>query len=144
MKKSLFLGLVVCFTLLAGSGQANNLVESRVRRVIAGDVFKVEYAGAVVYARLIGVNLPQEQMKKTVDPAYIYNPEAAQKAKIFAVQKLTPAQKVYLEFDQKRRDSKGFLLVYLWLDKDGAEMFNELLLREGYGQVLVRPPNVKY
>lgn len=123
---------------------AGDLVESRVREVIAGDTYKLEYQGAIVPAKLIGVNLPRDKKKKTAAPDYVYNPELAGRAKVFAIQKLITGQRVYLEFDREKRDRDGYLLVYLWLDKEATEMVNEILLREGYGRVKIIYPNVRY
>lgn len=47
-----------------------------------------------------------------------------------------------LEFDQLRTDHRGGLLAYVYLP-DGA-MLNEALLREGYAQVALAPPNLRY
>ncbi len=132
------------FFLGKGFSQPGQLVEGKIKRVLAGDIYKLEYKGAIVQTRLIGVNLPREQKIKTASQEYYYNPQQAQQARIFATQRLTPGQKVYLEFDRMERDREGYLLVYLWLDREGKEMFNEILLREGYGRLLLRPPNLKY
>ena len=47
-----------------------------------------------------------------------------------------------LEFDAERKDDYGRLLAYAYLT-DGT-MFNETLLREGYAQVAIFPPNTRY
>ena len=48
---------------------------------------------------------------------------------------------VRLEFDVERLDRYGRTLAYVWL---GDELFNEVLVREGYALVTTYPPNVKY
>jgi micrococcal nuclease len=48
----------------------------------------------------------------------------------------------FLELDVQTRDTYGRLLAYVWLG-DGT-LFNMLILREGYAQVLTIPPNVRY
>jgi len=143
-KKSALVILFFFGFFLKGFSQPGQLAEGKIKRVLAGDVYKLEYKGAIVQTRLIGVNLPQEKKIKTANQEYYYDPQQAQQARIFASQKLIPGQKVYLEFDRKERDSNGYLLVYLWLDREGKEMFNEILLREGYGRLLLRAPNLKY
>ncbi|MCM8757284.1 MAG: thermonuclease family protein [Candidatus Omnitrophica bacterium] len=144
MMKNARLLILLILLLLGGSTLAADLVESQVKQVIAGDIYKLKYQGTIVPARLIGVNLPKEKKKKTADADYFYNPELAGKAKILAIQKLLAGQNVYLEFDRARRDRDGYLLVYLWLDKEATEMFNEILLREGYGRLKVVRPNIRY
>ncbi len=47
-----------------------------------------------------------------------------------------------LEFDQEREDQFGRLLAYVHLS-DGT-LFNETLLRQGYAQLYIVPPNDKY
>ncbi len=47
-----------------------------------------------------------------------------------------------LEFDVQRHDRFGRTLAYVWLT-DGR-LFNLLILREGYAQVLTIPPNIRY
>ncbi len=47
-----------------------------------------------------------------------------------------------LQFDVQRHDRYGRTLAYVWLT-DGR-LFNLLILREGYAQVLTIPPNVRY
>ncbi len=49
---------------------------------------------------------------------------------------------VWLELDVQTRDVYRRLLAYVWL-ADGS-LFNMVILREGYAQILTIPPNVKY
>jgi micrococcal nuclease len=48
---------------------------------------------------------------------------------------------VGLEPDVQSRDRYGRLLAYLWQDKT---LFNLLIVKEGYAQVLTIPLNVRY
>ena len=50
-------------------------------------------------------------------------------------------KEIALEFDVQERDHYGRLLAYVWIN---GEMFNKVLLREGYAKVATYPPNVKY
>lgn len=52
------------------------------------------------------------------------------------------SEQVELEFDEERTDPYARLLAYVYLQ--GEEMFNETLLREGYAQVAIFPPNTRY
>lgn len=47
-----------------------------------------------------------------------------------------------LEFDVERTDQFDRTLAYAW--KNDRTMLNEAMLREGYAEVVVFPPNVKY
>lgn len=84
--------------------------------------------------RLIGVDAPE-----TRDPdceVQPYGPEAS----AFTTSELQ-GEEVDLEFDEERIDRYDRLLAYVYKDE---EMFNETLLREGYAQVAIFPPNDEY
>ena len=49
---------------------------------------------------------------------------------------------VYLEKDAGDTDKYGRLLRYVYTE--GGKMFNEVLVQEGYAQVMTIQPNVKY
>jgi micrococcal nuclease len=59
-------------------------------------------------------------------------------ASAFATDELS-GQSVGLEFDVEREDQYDRLLAYV-----GAEMFNEVLLEEGYAQAYPYEPNTRY
>ena len=103
-----------------------------VERVVDGDTFVLDNGERV---RLIGVNTP-ESVKPGEEPE-VYGKEASQYTK-----RMLEGQRVRLEFDVSERDRYGRLLAYVYLE-DGT-FFNELLLTEGYAQVMTVPPNVKY
>lgn len=105
-----------------------------VLRVVDGDTIEVMYQGKKEDVRLIGVDTPETvHPSKPVQP---YGPEAS----AFTKAQLT-GQRVGLEFDVEERDRYGRLLAYVWL---GDQMFNEVLVKEGYAQIATFPPNVKY
>lgn len=51
-------------------------------------------------------------------------------------------REVGLEYDVQRRDQYRRALAYAWLQN--GTLFNMLILKAGYAQVLTIPPNVKY
>jgi micrococcal nuclease len=106
-----------------------------VSRVVDGDTIEVSPAvGGIDEVRLIGIDTPE-----TKDPAEgiePYGPEAS----AFATDELS-GQSVDLEFDVEREDQYGRLLAYVYV---GGEMFNEVLLEEGYAQDYPYPPNTRY
>lgn len=105
-----------------------------VLRVVDGDTIEVMYQGKKESVRLIGVDTPETvHPSKPVQP---YGPEAS----AFTKARLG-GQRVGLEFDVEQRDQYGRLLAYVWL---GDQMFNQVLVQEGYAQVATFPPNVKY
>ena len=108
-----------------------------VERVVDGDTVVVNpVVSGTEDVRLLGVDTPE-----TVDPAEPiepYGPEAS----TFAKQQLE-GQRVTLIFDQERTDQYGRALAYVQIVGQG-ETFNETLLRQGYAQLYVVPPNVRY
>lgn len=103
-------------------------------RVVDGDTIEVMFQGKKEDVRLIGVDTPETvHPSKPVQP---YGPEASAFTKSY----LTGKQ-VGLEFDVEQRDKYGRLLAYVWIDN---QMFNRVLVKEGYAQVATFPPNVKY
>lgn len=109
-------------------------VQAKVIRVIDGDTIEVELNGKTEKVRLIGVDTPE-----TVHPT-IGEEKYGKEASNFTKSQLEGKQ-VTLEFDVQERDQYGRLLAYVWL---GDQLFNEILVREGYAQVSTFPPNVKY
>lgn len=136
--RNLFSLLLACFLVsFLASGcefSQSDPDTAQVVRVIDGDTIEVSINGTTEKVRFIGVDTPETvHPTKGVEP---YGREASN----FTKEKLTD-QTVKLEFDVEERDQYGRLLAYVWL---GEEMFNEVLLREGYAQIATYPPNVKY
>jgi endonuclease YncB( thermonuclease family) len=100
-------------------------------RVIAGDLLHLSTGEEV---RLIGVETPE-----TTPPEKPGQPLGTE-ASAFATQ-LVEGKKVRLEFDVQRQDKSKRLLAYVYV---GDLMLNTELVRQGYAQVAISPPNVKY
>jgi micrococcal nuclease len=108
-----------------------------VERVVDGDTIEVNPAvGGTQDVLLLGVDTPE-----TVDPnepVEPYGPEAS----AFTKQQLE-GESVTLIFDQEKTDQYGRALAYVRISGQG-ETFNETLLRQGYAQLYVVPPNDRY
>lgn len=107
----------------------------RVIRVVDGDTIIVAYEEKEERVRLIGIDTPESvhnDERKNTDEGKI--------ASDFTKAKLE-GKYVDLEFDVERRDQYDRLLAYVWLED---EMFNRVLLEEGYAKTVVFPPNIKY
>lgn len=113
----------------------NNIKMYKVTRVVDGDTIKVDFNGKEESVRLIGIDTPE-----SVHPDATKNLPEGKLASEFTKDRLE-GKEVILEFDVQERDHYGRLLAYVWV---GGEMFNKVLLREGYAQVATYPPNVKY
>ena len=86
--------------------------------------------------RLLGVDTSE-----TVDPnepVEPYGPEAS----AFTNQQLE-GERVTSIFDQEKRDQYGRALAYVQISSQ-SETFNETLLKQGYAQLYVVPPNDRY
>jgi micrococcal nuclease len=102
--------------------------------IVDGDTIKVKMAGNTEKVRLIGVDTPE-----------LNHPTRGEEPYALAARKYTQSQlankSVLLEFDVEKTDQYGRLLAYVWLEK---QMFNEMLLKEGFAQLSTYPPNIKY
>jgi micrococcal nuclease len=106
-----------------------------VSRVVDGDTIEVSPAvGGIDEVRLIGIDTPEtKDPTEGVEP---FGPEAS----TFVTDELS-GQSVGLKFDVEREDQYGRLLAYVYV---GSEMFNEVLVEEGYAQAYPYPPNTSY
>lgn len=125
------------------------LIPIKVIRIIDGDTFKGIIESDTLTVRLIGIDCP-ESRKNT--KAYNDAKESendvgtivamGELAKEFTKKHLKKNETVYLEFDVGENDKYGRILAYVWLSD--TLMYNDLILKEGYAQMMTIPPNVKY
>jgi micrococcal nuclease len=116
------------------------LVPVKFVRIVDGDTIKVDWKGAVVSVRYIGVDAPESV--KPNSPVAWMGPQASA-----ANQRLMDRSggTVYLEKDVSETDRYGRLLRYVWIKTEGGWlMVNLELLRLGVAQVATFPPDVKY
>ncbi|MCT4565660.1 MAG: thermonuclease family protein [Maledivibacter sp.] len=126
----------------------NNLGDSDyekavVKRVVDGDTIEVILNGIKEKIRFIGVNTPESAGK------YKYKPQPYGKEASKFTNSSLLGKVIYLEKDVGDKDKYGRLLRYVWLTEPSKgnleeNMFNAILLREGYGRVMTIQPNVKY
>ncbi|MDF1618562.1 thermonuclease family protein [Petrocella sp. FN5] len=110
----------------------NNLEKVKVIRIVDGDTIVVD---GDVRVRFIGVDTPETVKPDSV--VEIYGKEASDFTK-----RMIEGVYIYLERDISDVDQYGRALRYIFLE-DGT-LFNELLIKEGYGKVVTYPPDVKY
>jgi micrococcal nuclease len=132
-----------CLLVIAGSlffaspalAQTSQIVT--VERVVDGDTIEVSPAvSGTKDVRLLGVDTPE-----TVDPNEPVEPYGPQ-ASAFTKRQLEGLL-VTLIFDRERTDQYGRALAYVRLGNQ-SKTFNETLLRRGYAQLYVVPPNDRY
>ena len=114
-----------------------------VKKVIDGDTIVVLVNGVEEKIRMIGVNTPESVGKYLDNPQY-YGKEASNFTK-----KNLLGKHVYLERDRGDTDRFGRYLRYVWLKnpEEGTikdDLFNAILIAEGYGEVMIISPNDKY
>lgn len=107
----------------------------KVIHIADGDTITVLYKGTREEIRLIGIDTPE--VKDPRKPIGCYAIEASN----FTKSILTNAT-VTLEFDKELRDKYKRLLAYVWLS-DG-QMFNWILVKEGYATTATIKPNTRY
>lgn len=134
-KKIISLGIALLAVIFGLINQNMNSDQYRVVRVVDGDTLILDIDNKEERVRLIGVDTPE-----SVHPDASKNVKAGKIASDFTKSRLE-GEYVELEFDVQERDRYGRILAYVWHE---GEMFNKLLLKEGYAQVATFPPNVKY
>ena len=134
-KKIISLGIALLALIFGLINQNLNDGKYRVVRVVDGDTLIIEMEDKEERVRLIGVDTPE-----SVHPDASKNVETGKIASDFTKSRLE-GEYIELEFDVQERDRYGRILAYVWHD---GEMYNKVLLREGYAQVATFPPNVKY
>lgn len=137
---SLFLGILIFFfargnTPLGDDAKRKESTAILVQKVVDGDTIKVLIDGKEETLRLIGIDTPE-----SVHPDPTKNTEWGKIASKFTKEQLE-GREIQLELDVQERDRFGRLLAYVYLE---GELFNEVLVREGWAQVSTHPPNVKY
>ena len=134
-KKIISLGIALLAVIFGLINQNMNSDQYRVVRVVDGDTLILDIDNKEERVRLIGVDTPE-----SVHPDASKNAKAGKIASDFTKSRLE-GKYIELEFDVQERDRYGRILAYVWHE---GEMFNKLLLKEGYAQVATFPPNVKY
>lgn len=124
------------------------LVEATVARHIDGDTLVVELDdGTRETVRLIGVDTPE------IDGPYTEAEPFGEEASRFTEQALPPGTLIYLAMDESDRDRHDRLLRYLWLspvedrsadDQVRSQLFNAILIAEGYAEARTYEPDTAY
>src|SRR3989344_1004643 len=117
---------------VAGLGTTGVLVT----HVVDGDTIQIETGETVRY---IGIDTPETVHPKK--PVECYGKEASNKNK-----ELVQGKRVVLEADKEDKDLYGRLLRYVYLPLENGQMLfiEDYLIREGYGKLLIIPPDDKY
>lgn len=119
--------------------ESSTKIETQVLRVVDGDTIEVQVNDKKNSVRLIGIDTPESVDPRR--PIECFGKEASLEAK-----RLLEGEKVFLEKDVSEVDKYGRLLRYVYLPiSDGSLLFvNDYLIRQGFGNVLTYPPDIKY
>ncbi|MBM3711888.1 MAG: thermonuclease [Actinobacteria bacterium] len=121
----------------------------QVSEIIDGDTYKIIIDKFEFKVRLIGVDTPEasrsfktksDAKRKGVKSNQII--EIGKIATLFLKNYISEGDSIRLELDIQKFDRYGRILAYVYLMN--GEMINEILLKEGYAQVMTIPPNIKY
>lgn len=134
-----------CKLACPGPGQLD-LEQVKITKVVDGDTVYARFKdGQEEKVRLIGIDAPEiNHPHKGLEPF-------GHEAEVYAREALHGAT-AWLEFDLGERDQYGRLLAYLWLSAPAEvneksireQMFNAIMLTEGYAVQVTFEPNVKY
>ena len=128
--------------------KAENYAKAKIVAVSDGDTVTARIDNKDYKVRMIGVDTPETVHPSK--PVAFYGKEASD----FTKKKLT-GKTVYLEKDASERDKYNRSLRYVWtnlpenpqnpsFEDVRDKMFNGILLRDGYANLLTLPPDVKY
>lgn len=125
----------------------NTFDEAKVIRVVDGDTIHVLFNGQKYKIRMIGVDTPETVHPNK--PVEYYGKEASNFTK-----KSLSNKTVYLQKDVSETDKYGRLLRYIWLSRPSSNepseeeiinnMYNAILVKEGYAQAYTYQPDSKY
>jgi len=140
--------LILFFTTM--NCYAQSISKCIVSRIIDGDtlVCKTENTKEEVI-RLIGIDTPESTITSKTYRDSVRTGHSietirnmGEKSKKHLMKKVKIGTEINLEFDVQKKDKYGRTLAYVYLP-DGT-MLNELMLSEGYAQVMTISPNLKY
>ncbi len=121
-----------------------------VTKIVDGDTLYCEKSDKnEIKIRLIGIDAPEsyktakayrdaERSDKSIEKIK----EMGDMSKAYISSTIKTGDRVTLELDVQTEDKYGRTLAYIYLP-DG-DMLNELMVKEGFAQVMTIPPNVKY
>ncbi|MFA7290063.1 MAG: thermonuclease family protein [Melioribacteraceae bacterium] len=149
MKRSAFYSYILFLLLITYSCSKRSENEVLVSRIVDGDTIEILLEGRKEKVRLIGIDTPESRINsKAKKDAKRTNTDVKEIKKMgiratkYLKSILNPGDAIRIEFDVRERDQYGRLLAYIYLN-DG-QMLNDLLVREGFANILTYPPNVKY
>ena len=138
--------LIIILSVIPASCTRTNHTDILVTRVFDGDTLRLANGEKV---RLLGIDTPEmyESDKLHRDAQRsgqdIRTLMALGRKSYQFTKQLVEGKKVRLEFDVKKRDKYGRLLAHVFISN--TQLFlNAEILKQGYAEVMIIPPNLKY
>ncbi len=143
--KPLVLTAIILSLILTSCAQAN-YADILVTKVFDGDTLRIAGGEKV---RLLGIDAPEmyesdklyRDARRTGED--IRTIMALGRKSYQFTRQLAEGKKVRLEFDVQQRDKYGRLLAHVFIS-DTQLFLNAEILKQGYAEVMIIPPNVKY
>lgn len=116
--------------------------------VVDGDTLRIMWMGKLRLVRLLGTDAPETRMNPRLSRQAQTHDTTKEKVAEYGIRShkalktlVGDKAQVRLEFDEERSDEYGRLLAYVYLKN---VMLNREMLRLGYSDFYVFPPNDKY
>ena len=126
-----------------------NVFPATVARVVDGDTIRIQIKdGPAGLVRLIGIDTPEVHESAKLARDVRQSGRSREEIKVLGrlawdfTRRYLDGKEVGLQYDVQTRDQYGRVLAYVWL-RDGT-LFNMLIVKDGYAQILTVPPNVRY
>lgn len=133
--------IAVGFSAWALPGYPNPTVWGTVLNVIDGNQIVVQVVGSSDPAWIVGSQETVRYIGSYADPVDATDCGAVATQVNY---QMVFGRLVYLEFDQKLRDSDGAVLAYVYLDGWGYSLVNAALVSLGLAKAVVEAPNDRY
>ena len=143
--KSLLLAIII-LSLACTSCAKTDYIDILVTKVFDGDTLRLANGEKV---RLIGIDAPEmyesdklfKDVQRTGEDIETIMAKGRESYKF--TKKLVDGRRVILEFDVEKRDKYGRLLAHVFI-KDTQLFLNAEIIKQGYAEVMIIPPNLKY
>ena len=136
--KKIKLFFVLLLLLLTSCKQNNYDGPYIVERVVDGDTFIIRMNDERVRVRALCIDTPESVAPESTGKTNTNEGEiSSNRAK-----ELLEGNKVYLEYDEEKRDQYDRLLAYVYLEDNRC--FEEIMISEGLAKVVKYEPNYKH
>ena len=126
---------------------SNQYDKVKVARVISADTFELETAEKVRLIGLKGLPAPPRPEKERDEFGFVIKEElpftTIEEAALNFTRALLEGKQVRLEFDKRKKDESFHTLAYVYL-YDSNLFVNAEILKNGFADLQIRPPNMKH